>query len=101
MTSDIKSAWNEFLDSMRATEAKTPNELHRATDEELVGWNDALDMRENTAYSRIPLQTREDVIRAVRRTNPIKYGQIMRDYKWLQKQMKKLGLNPEDARYLF
>ncbi len=32
--------------------------------------------------------------------NRWRWNRLQRDYAWLRKEMKKVGLNPEDARYL-
>lgn len=98
MSANVRGAWNEFLDSMKSEQQMTPNERTRLSDSDVEGWDGALDAR---TYSRLPLRTREDVRKAIFRMNPIKYRQVMGDYRWLQRKMKKLGLNPEDARYLF
>lgn len=94
---DVRKAWNEFLDSMRADD-RTPNEKNQLTDEDYVGFDAALDAR---AAQQLKPKNIEEVRTAIRRINPIKYRQVMSDYRWLQKQMQRLGLNPEDARYLF
>lgn len=95
----VRKAWNELLDTMKSEEPQTPNERARLTDDDYVAFDAALDIR--TGYKRLPPRTIEEARQAVRRKNPIKYAQIMRDYHWLQKQMRKLGLNPDDARDLF
>lgn len=33
--------------------------------------------------------------------NPVRWARLQRDYRWMQKSMKKMGLNPEEARYIF
>ena len=32
--------------------------------------------------------------------SPVRWKRMQRDFRWMQKQMKKMGLNPEDARWL-
>lgn len=67
-----------------------PREL---TDEDRAGWNDALDRR-----AAMKPQTVESVRALIRQRNPIRWHQLQRDIKWVEKEMKKMGLNPEDAR---
>lgn len=44
--------------------------------------------------------TRESIRSAIKSRNPVRFNRMMRDFRWMQKQMKKMGLNPEDARWL-
>lgn len=67
-----------------------PREL---TPEDRAGWNDALDRR-----ASMKPQTVESVRALIRQRNPIRWRQLQNDIKWVEKEMKKLGLNPEDAR---
>lgn len=64
------------------------------TDEDFVDWDISIQNRKPT------LQNKEHAIQAIRRMNPYKWAEYKRNYKWVQKQMKKLGLNPEDIRWL-
>lgn len=43
---------------------------------------------------------RQDILAYLERKNAYRMWRLRHDYKWLQKQMKKLGHNPEDAREL-
>lgn len=38
--------------------------------------------------------------RYVQLKNPVRWRRMQRDFRWMQRKMKKLGLNPEDARWL-
>lgn len=67
------------------------------TDEDRAGWADAQDARMS---SPMRPKTMEDVQRLIRNRNPIRWRQVRRDFRWVQKEMKKLGLNPEDARFI-
>ena len=68
------------------------------TEEDRVGWYDAQDtMRRN--MSKEPKNI-ESVRRLIRHRNPVRWYNLQRDFKWVQKEMKKMGLNPEDARYI-
>lgn len=44
--------------------------------------------------------TREEIIAHLEKKNSVRMWQLRRNFKWMQRQMKKLGLNPEDAREL-
>ncbi len=62
-------------------------------DEEILGWFEAADARK-------PTMTRDDLIKYLEKKNSYRMWRIRYDYKWVQKQLKKLGMNPEDAREL-
>jgi hypothetical protein len=49
---------------------------------------------------REPPKTKESIQRALKMSNPVRWRQVQNDLKWVQKRMKKMGLNPEDARYI-
>lgn len=88
-----------FFDAMRKlekniNEAKYGTNAREMTDEDYASWDRALDMQ-----SYRP-KTREDVQRALKFRNPVRYRQVMGDIRWVEKQLKKMGLNPEDWRVL-
>lgn len=60
------------------------------------GWADAQDSR---AMDKGP-KDQESIRNLIRNRNPVRWWQLQRDFKWVQKEMKRLGLNPEDARFL-
>lgn len=64
-------------------------------DEDLEGWESA-----SEAGFHIKPRTREEVRAALRRRNPVRWAQCRSDLRWAERQMKKLGLNPEDARFM-
>lgn len=66
------------------------------TEDDRLAWYDAASEREKA----IRPQTIADVQALVRNRNPIRWRQLQGHYRWLQKEMKRLGLNPEDARYM-
>lgn len=43
---------------------------------------------------------RKDIQTTIRESNPIRWARLQRDYRWVQRRMKKMGLNPEDARWI-
>lgn len=83
-----------FGDNQTPLNPKKPRNL---TEDDRLGWDDAMDQRQKS-----PLQPRtvQDVQRLIRNRNPLRWHGIQKDFKWVQKEMKKLGLNPEDARYI-
>lgn len=75
-------------------EVRWGTEPRPLTDDDYQTWYDAADQQ-------TPDRTLDWAAASIRRYNIWKWNQMMRDYRWLQKRMKKLGLNPEDARYLY
>lgn len=53
-----------------------------------------------SAEGRKGAMTREQIIEYLERKNYYRWWRLRHDYKWLRKQMKKLGQNPDDAREL-
>jgi hypothetical protein len=93
-----KTFWDDlFRDLLRPAEVVTPNpyQPRDLTDDDRAGWDAAL-----SAQPRGKQATIDDVKQLIRHRNPIKWWQMQRDFKWLQGEMKRLGLNPEDARFL-
>jgi hypothetical protein len=60
---------------------------------EYDGWFESADMRVK------PL-THDEIIKAVKKRGSFRWWRLNHDYKWLKKQMKKMGYSPEDAREL-
>ncbi len=58
-----------------------------------LGWDKALDKQPRGAE-----RTRENIRKLIRNRNPVKWIQVQNDIKWVKKEMKKMGLNPEDWR---
>jgi len=52
------------------------------------------------AESRTGPMTRQQVIAALEKKNSYRMWRIRHDFKWLRRQMKKMGQNPDDAREL-
>jgi len=75
--------------------SKESNERRDLTEEDRLGWYDAGTSRKGPADRTI-----QDVRALVRNRNPVRWRQLQKNFKWVQKEMRKLGLNPEDARYL-
>lgn len=65
----------------------------KLTDEDFDAW-------EVASNSRMPERTRENVRALIRQRNPVRWNRMQRDLKWVAKEMEKINLNPEDARYI-
>ena len=87
----FEAAWQELIKIERP-----PNEQRHLTEDDLAGWSDALDSREKAIKPR----TVQDVRILVRKVNFVRWHRLQKDFAWLQKEMKKMDLNPEDARYI-
>lgn len=59
-----------------------------------------LDYFWSAANTRRRALTRDEIIAYLEMRNPTRMWSLRRNYRWVQKQMKKMGLNPEDAREL-
>ena len=42
----------------------------------------------------------EELRKEIARSNPMRWLSLQTDLRWLKRQMKKRGMNPEDARWL-
>lgn len=79
-----------------AGQPRSKSERRDLTEDDRLAWYDAGSEREKA----IRPQTIADVQALVRNRNPVRWRQLQGHYKWLQKEMKRMGLNPEDARYM-
>lgn len=68
-----------------------------ASDEDRAGWFAAA---ETQTKQKPAMGTREQIRGYLFSMNPVRMRRIQRDYRWMQRQMQKAGLNPEDARWL-
>ena len=57
------------------------------------GWDAAAD-------SRMRPRSKTEIVAALNQKNSYRMWRLRHDFKWLQRQMKKMGYNPEDAREL-
>lgn len=69
------------------------NEKRKLREEDVIGFYEA-------AHSQTSPKTREQIIAALERKNAYRMWRIRHDFKWLRRQLKKMGLNPDDAREL-
>ena len=65
----------------------------KAMQEDFDGWFEA-------AEFQVGPRTRQTIIKALQKKNPHRMWRLRHDYRWVQKQMKKMGLDPNDAREL-
>lgn len=65
----------------------------RLREEDVIAFYEASDKRR-------PALGRDEIITIIRGKNSYRWWRIQHDYKWLRKQMRKLGQNPDDAREL-
>lgn len=69
------------------------NEKRRLREEDIVSFYAAAEQRKGP-------MTRDEMLAALERKNSYRMWRIRHDFKWLKKQVKKMGHNPEDAREL-
>ena len=86
---DFIVAYNSKRDEQRAKAEPRP-----LTEQDRVSWYSAQDRRTSN------LRDMDAVKALIRQRNPIRWRCLRKDFAWMQKEMKRLGLNPEDARYL-
>ena len=55
---------------------------------------------EGTSYDAPPKTTVKNVRRMMALNNPLRWRRMQKDFAWLQRHMKRAGLNPEDARWI-
>lgn len=60
---------------------------------------DPFDMAANTKPA-IKAPDKNEAIRILRQKNFVRMSRMEKDFRWMKREMKKMGLNPEDARYL-
>jgi len=48
-----------------------------------------------------PPPNREQMIEILKRRNPVRWWRLQSDYRWMRRELKKAGRNPEDARWMF
>jgi hypothetical protein len=62
---------------------------------DIVSWDIAASERPSG-----PARTMDRVKRDLINRNPVKWRRLQKEYRYFQKQMEKMGLNPEDVRFL-
>lgn len=53
-----------------------------------------------SADKRIGPRSREDILAYLHQKNSWRMWRLQKDYRWVQKHMKKMGYNPEEAKDL-
>lgn len=74
---------------------KPPVRPRDLTDDDRLQWDTALN-QQTRGQQRTHAQVRE----MLKQRNRLRWWGMQRDFKWLQREMERMGLNPEDARYL-
>lgn len=93
ITPEMRDFFKENFGDPFSSHARKPVEPRKLNTDDRLAWETALDQPR-------PEKTVESIRRLMRNRNPVRWHQVQRDFKWLQRQMKKAGLNPEDARYI-
>jgi hypothetical protein len=62
------------------------------TEDDVSGWMAAADER--------PAPLAPKIADVIRKRNRFRWRRFIKDYRWVQKEMEKMGLSPEDARWL-
>lgn len=84
---------------MSSSDEPRKNSTRRAvTDEEFDQWLEAADPLD---WDPEPdgERGRRAVLTELKRVNWFRYRRLCRDFKWMQRRMVRMGLNPEDARF--
>lgn len=66
------------------------------TDQDRAGWFAAADEKPSRPVIASAQQLRGYLVHK----NPIRMRRLRSDFKWMQKELEKMGRNPEDARWL-
>lgn len=88
--------WRRMWTEITQTPDQRSNLRRSPTEAERLGWDNALTERSKDA----PPKTLTSIRTLIKNKNPVRWWQLQRDFKWVQKEMKKMGLNPDDARYI-
>lgn len=72
-----------------------PPRLLRA--DEIGTWIDISDKRDGRPPKLVDNRARQDYLRA---KNPVRWYRMKRDFKWAQRQLLKVGVDPEEVRWL-
>jgi hypothetical protein len=90
---DVKSEYNRLAELQARSIPSEDNSQAVLTESDVDSFLKAAD--ERTKPKSI-----EQVREILRRKNPVRMARLQSDSRWLRRQMKKMGLNPEDARWL-
>jgi len=81
--------------------ARRNSDKRRLNENDLDGiWEASTDRVTHAAFRVTRRMTRDEIVVAIKQKNSYRWWRIQMDYRWLRKQMKKLGQNPDDAREL-
>lgn len=68
------------------------NRPRRLTSRDITDFYEASDAR--------PFKGRTSIARRIQKEHPYRFHALLRQYSWLRRKMKKMGYNPDDARWL-
>jgi hypothetical protein len=96
----MSGIWREVMNNVRyesaARKAKDQDKEPRLiTDEDISSWQAASSLRIPTKK-----MTPEVMWRMLSDKNPVRARRLRKDFQWAQKQASKLGLNPQDVRFI-
>lgn len=67
------------------------------TQEDLLGWIDITEAREGKPPPRV---TTEQWAAYLKAKNPARWYRMRKDFKWAQRMLLKIGVDPEEVRWL-
>lgn len=68
----------------------------RVTDDEVLGWIDISEKREGLP----PKIDRDQWLAYLRAKNPVRVRRMTNDFRWAQRMLLKIGVDPEEVRWL-
>lgn len=68
----------------------------RLTENDVLGWIEIAEKREGQP----PRLTRDQWISYLRAKNPVRVRRMQSDFKWAQRMLLKIGVDPEEVRWL-
>lgn len=89
----------DWMNLLRSSTRPDPYKKRTLDDDDYESFFSAADARPRRTTPRSP-QTRADIIAALEKKNSYRMWRLNHDYKWLRRQMKKMGHDPDDAREL-
>jgi hypothetical protein len=70
------------------------NNAKKALDDEMI------DSFMKAADKRTGPRSKEEIVEIIKKRNGYRLWRLRKDYKWLQREMRRLGYNPDDAKEL-
>jgi hypothetical protein len=89
--STLRERIREYIDPKPNPRARSVSDSERAN------W---FDEAIKADHKPMKPRTKQEITRYLSGKNPVRMRRLRKDFKWMQKMMVKLELNPEDARWL-